>query len=554
MKDNEINTNNNVKKTKTKKVRPNKEKKKRLLEIRAQKRKKEEIEKERIRAEKRIELEKIKRAKKEEKERLKNLKQKEIEDRRVALLLKKQQIKEEKMRLKQDRKTKRAEHKAYRKNRRVGYGGWLASVISLGITVLALSTILGIQYFTPNVSKTALTNSYQHAYYETLSYVDSIDTNLSKVINSKDSSAKQKYLMVLAVDAELCESNLNLLPLNEESKYYTSKLVNQIADFSKYLNEKLIDNKELTNNDIENLVSLYNLNKTLKDGLSQVNSQIEGLNFSELMNKNSKMLTSFDQLKNISVNYPELIYDGPFSDGEKYEVINGNDLKEISIEEGLAVFNKALSVYGISNIEFVGETNGDITTYNFKGNIDMVEVYGEVSKNGGKLLLFTFDDSTSSTMYDSNYCIEKAVEFIEGLGYTNMEDVWVEEANNEITINFACNENGVIVYPDMVKVNVSQQTGRITGIEASRYFINHKERSIQKAKISKASAKERVSSDLEIVKTQLTIIPKINSEVLAYEFTCESDGEVYYVYIDALTGKQTEMFKVVNTYNGVLLV
>ena len=44
------------------------------------------------------------------------------------------------------------------------------------------------------------------------------------------------------------------------------------------------------------------------------------------------------------------------------------------------------------------------------------------------------------------------------------------------------------------------------------------------------------------------------SEKLCYEFTGTYDDSTFYVYIDALSGKQVQMFKVVESTEGTLLV
>jgi hypothetical protein len=46
----------------------------------------------------------------------------------------------------------------------------------------------------------------------------------------------------------------------------------------------------------------------------------------------------------------------------------------------------------------------------------------------------------------------------------------------------------------------------------------------------------------------------MNEERLAYEFTGTSAGETYYVYIDAQTSKEADIFKVVKSTEGTLLM
>ena len=85
--------------------------------------------------------------------------------------------------------------------------------------------------------------------------------------------------------------------------------------------------------------------------------------------------------------------------------------------------------------------------------------------------------------------------------------------------------------------------------------MNHVERNMPAPAISAAVAKEKVSSTLEITGTRMAYIPKSeNTECLTYEFRAEKDGEIFYVYIDAVSGRQVEMFMVINTGDGTMLL
>ena len=54
---------------------------------------------------------------------------------------------------------------------------------------------------------------------------------------------------------------------------------------------------------------------------------------------------------------------------------------------------------------------------------------------------------------------------------------------------------------------------------------------------------------------RLAVVPIGNtSEKLCYEFAGEYDNSTFYVYIDAKSGKQVEMFKVIESTEGELLM
>ena len=136
-----------------------------------------------------------------------------------------------------------------------------------------------------------------------------------------------------------------------------------------------------------------------------------------------------------------------------------------------------------------------------------------------------------------------------------MKAVWINLANNLYTINFAYEKDGIIVYPDLIKVRVCAETNMVIGMEAKSYYTNHTERTIEKAKLSEEVAVGYVSENIDVETARLVVVPIGQStEKLCYEFMGTYDGTTYYVYIDAMSGKQVEMFKVIESTEGTLLM
>ncbi|MBP5686717.1 MAG: germination protein YpeB, partial [Clostridia bacterium] len=123
--------------------------------------------------------------------------------------------------------------------RKNGVGGYLAAIITLGIATLILASVLTFNLVMPTESDVTLESSYKKSFYEVMAEVDNMDLNLSKSLNSKDTAAMQGYLLDLAVNSELAENGIQQLPLKDENKFYTSKLINQIGDYAKYILKKL---------------------------------------------------------------------------------------------------------------------------------------------------------------------------------------------------------------------------------------------------------------------------------------------------------------------------
>ena len=596
----------NIKKQKiAEKKRLREEAKKKRVALKAEnKRKKEAVkaEKEKIRAEKRVEIARLKAHKKAEKAKAKATAQRE-KNRRIAEakarkaeikaekerrrdMLKKEtkkqraeRIREEKAakieakrekraRIAEERKQKflarkeqkrrRAENRQKNKEARRGYGGWLAAVISLGCATLVLASVLTFVFLMPTAEEGALESVYRRSFYDTVDQVDNMDLNLSKVLATKDGGAVQGYLLDLAVNSELAESDVQQLPLRDESKYYTTKIINQIGDYAKYLNKKLINGEPLTQKEYDNLSALYEANAALKRALNEMNESMSNdFSFSSIAESGNGNLVvnNFNELQNLSVEYPELIYDGPFSDGKDREEIKGLSGEKITEATARDSFAKLFADFNPQNVKSEGTTESGIRCFNVAGEADGELLYAQISETGGKLVMFAYAGTCKEVNIDKDLAEEKGSEFLEKAGITGMTPVWINLSNNVYTINYAYVQDGVIIYSDLVKIRVCAETSKVIGMEATSYYTNHTERVIASPAIGEKTAKTKVSDNIDIDSARLVVIPiGEKTEKLCYEFHGEYEGSDFYVYIDAANGRQAEMFKVIKSTEGELLM
>ena len=520
-------------------------------ELRRSKKQNEKVMKEQIRADKRVEMARLKAHKKAEKEKIKAAALRD-KNRRKA------ELKEKKLAAKEARKLQRDRQKSRRQERNKGNGGWLAAVISLGVATLVLASVLTFTFLMPSASDGMLEMGYSKSFYSTVEQVDNIDLNLSKVLATRDASAMQKYLVDTAINSEIAENELQQLPLMDESKHYTTKLVNQIGDFSKYLNNKLIEGEKLTEQDYNSLRALYNANLNLKNSLQSMMSEM-GEDFSMMSmldgGNGNIVINGFNSLENLSVEYPELIYDGPFSDGQENREIKGLTGAEIDEARAIEIFKATFADYNLENVMATGTTSKGIECYNLEAESKGEMLFAQISKKEGKLIMFSYAGSCMGINYSDEEVTDQAEQFLEKMNVSEMKPVWINLSNNVYTINFANEQNGVIVYGDLIKVRVCAETNMVIGVEAKSYYTNHTERLIGKASLTEAQAEAKLNENIEVETARLALVPIGSSaEKLCYEFSGKFDGETYYIYIDAVSGRQVEMFKVIRSTEGTLLM
>lgn len=457
--------------------------------------------------------------------------------------------------LKEQKRNLRQQEKREKRSR--GLGGWLAAVIALGSSTLILATLFTMSIF--NVFDVApMTNGFTVAesYYSLVDYVDNMNVTMSKILVSNDNGQKQKLLINLSTQASLASEDLSRIPLKDESKYYTTKYINQVADYAKYLNNRLIDGDSFTDSDVKALNSLYEINGVLKEELATLTSDMGAeFDFKTIFNENADnlFLKKFTELEERAVTYPKLIYDGPFSDAlDKKSELSG---KEVSTKEAEEKFESVFSKRSVKNVETKGDMAGKIDCYGIRGETDYGEVYASISKNGGHLIMFNDYMDCKEEKYSLDECIVTAQDFLSEIGLDDMTAVWATESGAVAYINYCYNQGGVIVYNDMVKVTVCKERGIVSAFDSTAYYLNHKTRKIAEPEISKNQAITGLSTDLSVLATRICLIPKGNTkEVLAYEVFSKHGDDSYYVYIDATTGKEVEILRVVSTLEGNLLM
>ena len=437
--------------------------------------------------------------------------------------------------------------------------GWIIAVVALGVTTLVMGTLLIMSTSGTIGENKQMTGAVDGAYYDLVNFVDAMDVDMSKLIVSNDKKQQQKILVGLSAKAQLAAKDISGLPIKDESKFYTTKFVNQVGDYSKYLNNKLIDGLSITEEDKDNLKSLYRINGELKKELTDLTADMGAdYDFKTLIDDNADDLVTgkFDELESNAVDYPKLIYDGPFSDALDEKSPKGLEGKDLSLAVVTEKLKDDLKAYGITNVTPDGEGQGVIKTYNFVCKTeDEGKMYVETSKAGGKIVMFECYRDCTEQRVSLNQAEQIADKFLKNMGFDNMKAVWATEKGAVAYLNYVYTIDGVAVYPDMVKLTVCKERGVVSSMDAREYYLNHTERTLEEATITADQAKMRVNENIKQQTCRKAIVPYgENKEVLTYEISGTCDGATYYVYIDAADGKEIQIFRVIETTEGKLLI
>ena len=170
-------------------------------------------------------------------------------------------------------------------------------------------------------------------------------------------------------------------------------------------------------------------------------------------------------------------------------------------------------------------------------------------------MLFRSDRDVSEVKIYDNDAIEKGKTFLDKLGYKNMKETYSLRQSNIVTINYAFEENDILMYPDLIKVKVALDNGDILGVEAFGYLNVHTKRNDLVPGITSEKAKEKLNKDLQIENERLAVIPLNNDkEVFCYEFKGKLEDREFLVYINAKTGEEEEILILLETEGGTLTI
>lgn len=459
---------------------------------------------------------------------------------------------------KREQRLKDRQHR--RETRRTpGFGGWLAAVISLGVVTLALTAVVTLGAIDLTEMNTAMTTGYRGTLYELVGIMENADADLNKMRVSASSAQQSRLLTDLLLQARLAESSLERFPLNAEADANVTSFINRTADYSQTMLNKLHSGQKLTQDDVARIERLYQTNRKVREELNRLATTMSDKDMESFIKakKGNRVFESFRALENATLeeNNEER---GPFAEvaPQNKEGAEQNKKEEITSSRAEELCLGYFKDYAIERADYAGETTAqDIEAYNFflhdeRGR----QLFAQISKKGGELISFDFYEDCSAKNFDLERSKMIAEDYLSSLGYENMTAVWVNESGTQATFNFAYEQNGAVYYPDMVKVKVCETKGKVVGFDGVAFLKNHRTRAELNTRISIGEAQEKLNPSLRVDASRLTVIPVDGKETAAYEFVCDYKGDVYFIYVDAVTGEEARILNVLNSKQGRVLM
>ena len=442
--------------------------------------------------------------------------------------------------------------------------GHMLSVIGVFFLIIVILGV--ILYNKQKEYRQTSENRYNMAFYELVDYVQNVDIYLAKSLISTTPEQGAETLTNLWREANLAQSYLSMLPIESQELETTEKFLNQVSDYSYSLSRKNIYNESLNEEDLKNLKELHGYSTELKNTLNQLSDDINTgrVKWGELTKKGTVAFAtqvsniskeSFDNLEENFHEYSGLIYDGAYSEhltNQEKRGLTGEDVDEETAKKKVEEFVGKDNIKEISNLGF--SENASIPSYDFsiKTNNDQ-NINMSISKKGAHIVYMNSDRQVNTEVITQEEANEIGKKYLEEKGFPNMKETYFLKQEGIVTVNYAYEQDGVLMYPDLIKVKIALDNGEVLGIETTGYLNNHTTRNIQNIKISKEEAKKTLNKQLNIQSEGLAYIPtEWQTEILCYEFKGKIDDAEFLVYINAENGREEDILVITNTPNGTL--
>ena len=441
---------------------------------------------------------------------------------------------------------------------------------SVVVVLIAAVAMWGFyQYKHASNLRQELDNQYNRAFFDMVGYVNNVDMLLMKSMIASTTTKTASTMQEAWRQANLAQTNLGQLPISQPVLAKTSKFLTQVGDLSYSLNNQNMSGKALSDEQYKTVEKLQSISAGLRKNLNDLQGQLTSgrIRWGELSGKGTQLFSKtaaklpaqeFETLDKTYQDYPKLIYDGPFSDHMLTAEARGLTGDTISVEQARQKVKDFFGADKIQNLEDAGKNDtGPIKTFSF--NVLLKDAPKDqkasisITQKGGHIFWMLYN----RPLKDKKVSVEQAKEigrkFLDSHGYKNMKDTYYLSEDGSATVNYAYQQDNVVVYSDLIKVKLALDTGEIIGLEAKGYLAAHTERKLERPKITLEQAKKKINSRIKIASSGLAIIPtQFKTEKYCYEFKGKLNDKDCIVYINAETGVEEDILMIINTPNGIL--
>ena len=405
-------------------------------------------------------------------------------------------------------------------------------------------------------------NNYQRAFNDLNYQIDVLNDKIGTTLamntkNSLSPALAEVWRLTSEAHSSVGQLPLTLMPFHETEKFLTN-----IGDFAYKTSVRDLDKSPLTDEEYNTLKALYKDATDIRDELRTVQSKIINNNLrwmdvettlAETDDDSQKDNQVIDGLKTMEKNVKSFgqksEYGPTFASVQEknidYKNVSG---KEITRKEAIA---RAKKYTGVSNVKSAKVTeNKDGSKYafyhvNLKDASTGHTIGIDLTKKGGYPIYIINDRQVSDAKIGLNDGYKKAQQYLNNMGYRNMELFESTQYSNVGVYTFVTVKDQVRIYPEAIRIKVALDNGDIIGLGAEDYLQNHdKERTISKPAITEKEAEKKISGKVNIMEKRLAVITNdLYEDVLCYEFMGTVGNDTYRIFLNAENGHEEKVEK-----------
>lgn len=437
----------------------------------------------------------------------------------------------------------------------------------LVVAIVIVSIWAGGQHSRAEEYKLAAESMYYQVYTDLVDAIYEINIALSKLTVLQSPSSIAYTLDDIWRASAICSGLMGQIPQSHVDNLGMNQFILRIGDYARTLSLTCMKGESLSDNDKKQLNELLaaseRLHEELQYKLSEGIIPDEGLNRDAFYSSSTTVDSEGNEIDSFSdeadSKYPTLIYDGPFS--ESTEQLEPMGLSGENIDESTALM-KAYEYLDneASELKLDSKSEGRIPAYDFHGQMaDGRQVYISISEQGGALVWFSISKSSDieglPNEDEEKDLISKCNQWLRSHGYGEMEPTYAQYYSGAALINFAAKNGDVIVYNDLIKLSIDRQSKTICGVDARNYLFCHTERQISTDILPLEEVQANISDDFELKETNLALIPATaQTEVLCYEFKGVMGDAEFVIYLDANSGEEVKVFRIIGDEHGKLAI
>lgn len=436
------------------------------------------------------------------------------------------------------RQEKRAERRKNRQSRERGYGGWIAAVVSLGVVTLALATTVTVGAVEMKRGNDMVMNAYKGTMYELTGAMEHVDNDLDRLRVSASPAQQSRILTDILVQTRIAEVDMEKLPVTAEEDRNITAFVNRTAAECERMLGKLCNGETLSEEDRGTIERLYNTVHTVREQLDKLVNEMTDKDMSSFMKKGEGMIT--DALQGLEKTTLEENRAAFSRETLPNKAVCADKDGKIDPARAEELCGQYFSSYKVHDFQCIGETvTAEYAAYNVQGYDDKgTMLFAELRQQDGALIRFDYYEDCTAENMDVRSAEYVAEEFLDKLGYDDMEVVRLRDNGTTVDFTFVYEDDDVLYYPDTVQVKVCRTRGTVSGMDAHKYLLNHTDREDPAIKLTLAQAKDKLHEKLSVEASRLAVVQTARGERTAYEFFCGYGEDKYFVYLDAVNGNE----------------